>query len=201
MKKWIGNLLILSSVALFIWLWSGQTEVQRNQDQLIEAFAAVKETGEIEEPMSTESKVEPEDKKAKSTLPSGLEGVLSIPSIRLKAPVVAGASAENLDRALGSISGMDKPGELNGSYAIAGHQSHVFGEFFNRLDELQIGERFSYETLKEKMTFEVFDIEIVKPNEVNSLKRQEGIALLSLVTCYPERSNKFRLIVHAKRID
>ena len=200
MKKWIGNLLILTGAALLIWLWSGSNQVQKNQDQLIEAFAAVKDSGETGE-LRIVSDDESVKGKAKSTLPSNIEGVLSIPSIQLKSPVIAGASGENLNQSLASISGMDKPGVLNGSYAIAGHQSHVFGEFFNRLNELQVGEHFSYETMTETLTFEVFDIQIVKPSEVDSLNSQKGMALLSLITCYPERSNKYRLIVHSKRID
>lgn len=200
MKKWISNLLILSGVAMLIWLWFGSNQAQKNQDQLIEAFAAVKDSGETGELIIT-SDDESLKGKAKSTLPSNVEGVLTIPSIQLKSPVIAGASGKNLNQSLASINGMDKPGVLDGSYAIAGHQSHVFGEFFNRLNELQVGEHFSYETMAETITFEVFDIEIVKPSEVDSLNPQKGIALLSLITCYPERSNKYRLIVHSKRID
>jgi sortase A len=96
---------------------------------------------------------------------------------------------------------MDKPGVMDGSYAIAGHRSHVFGKFFNRLNELQLGERLTFETMEETITYEVFDRNIVEPHEVESLNRKKGIALLSLITCYPENSNKYRLIVHAKRID
>jgi sortase A len=99
------------------------------------------------------------------------------------------------------IAGLDEPGELNGSAAIAGHQSHVFGRFFNRLEELQIGDRFKLETRTATLQFEVFNIQIVKPENVNILERQKGISLLSLVTCYPERSNKFRLVVQAKKVE
>ena len=201
MKKWIGNLLILSSVVVFIWLWSGSIETQQEQDQMIEAFAAVKATGEIGEVKAMPPNRGTVQEEVKSAITSNVEGVLSIPSIELKAPVLAGANPENLNQALGSISGMDKPGVVNGSYAIAGHRSHIFGEFFNRLNELQIGERLTFETMEESIKFEVFDRKIVEPHEVESLNRKKGIALLSLVTCYPENSNKYRLIVYAKRID
>lgn len=201
MKKWIGNLLILASVMVFVWLWSGSIKTQQDQDQMIEAFAAVKATGEIGVAKAIRPNDEAVQKEGKSDIPSNVEGVLTIPSIKLKAPVLAGANPMNLDQALGSISGMDKPGVVDGSYAIAGHRSHVFGEFFNRLNELQIGERITFETMEETITFEVFNRKIVKPHEVESLNRLKGIALLSLVTCYPENSNKYRLVVYAKRID
>ncbi|TQR14242.1 sortase domain-containing protein [Psychrobacillus soli] len=41
---------------------------------------------------------------------------------------------------------------------------------------------------------------IVTPENVDILNRQKGMTLLSLVTCYPERSNQFRLVVQAKQI-
>jgi len=200
MKKWIGNLLILSSVILFIWLWAGNVQVQQQQEHIVEAFEAVKATGVSgESVIITTNKVA--NKQLKPALPPDVEGVLSIPSVELKAPVLKGASADNLNQGLGAINGMDEPGVVGGSYAIAGHRSHVLGEFFNRLDELRLGDQFSFETMKETIYFEVFNIEVVKPHEVDILKPQKGIALLSLITCYPENSNKYRLIVHGKRID
>lgn len=51
------------------------------------------------------------------------------------------------------------------------------------------------------LVYEVFDIQIVKPNNVEVLNRQEGISMLSLITCYPERSNEYRLVVQAKQVE
>jgi len=200
MKKWIGNILIVSSAALLIWLWSGTLNTEKEQDRIIEAFAAIKETSESGQSITTDLANSDEKKEAKTTLPPNVEGILSIPSIKLKSPVLTGANPNNLNQALGSITGLDEPGIVNGSYAIAGHQSHVFGEFFNRLNELQVGDQFSYETLEETLLLEVFDIKIVKPHQVSSLNPQKGIALFSLITCYPKNSNKYRLIIHAKRV-
>ncbi|WP_093267583.1 sortase [Psychrobacillus sp. OK032] len=76
----------------------------------------------------------------------------------------------------------------------------MFGQFFNRLNELQIGDQFEVETITETLQYEIFDIVVVKPENVDILKRQKGIMLLSLLTYYPERSNQFRLVVQAKQI-
>lgn len=197
-KKWIGNLLIIAGIAMLIILVLGMKSTQDNQTGLIEAFEAVK----TEASTGAAAQTETAGTSAEAAgLPDGVEGVLTIPAIELQSPVLQGATPGNLNGALGAIEGLDRAGEMNGSYAIAGHQSHVFGQFFNRLNELEIGERFEYETLDETISFEVFDIRIVKPEEVEVLKAQKGVALLSLVTCYPENSNEFRLIVQAKRIN
>lgn len=197
-KKWIGNLMIIAGIAVLITLALGMKGTQDNQTGLIEAFEAVK----TEASTGTSAQTEVPDNSAEAAgLPDGVEGVLTIPAIELQSPVLQGATPNNLDQALGAIEGLNEAGEMDGSYAIAGHQSHVFGQFFNRLNELEIGERFEYETLDETISFEIFDIQIVKPEEVEVLNAQKGVALLSLVTCYPENSNEFRLIVQAKRIN
>lgn len=196
-KKWIGNGLILVGLAMLIILVLGIKNTHDNQTGLIEAFEAVKteaSTGATAQAeavgISTEA----------AGLPDGVEGVLTIPAIELQSPVLQGATPDNLNKALGAIEGLDRVGEMDGSYAIAGHQSHIFGQFFNRLNELEIGELLEYETLDETFSFEIIDIQIVKPEEVEVLNPQKGVALLSLVTCYPENSNEFRLIIQAKRI-
>ena len=197
-KKWIGNLMIVLGIAVLIILALGMKSTQDNQTGLIEAFEAVKTEASTRTPAYSE--VSGTAAKA-AGLPDGVEGVLTIPAIELQSPVLEGATPGNLDIALGAITGLDEAGEMDGSYAIAGHQSHVFGQFFNRLDELKVGERFEYETLDETISFEIFDIQIVKPQKVDVLDAQKGKALLSLITCYPENSNEFRLIVQAKRIN
>ncbi|WP_211356369.1 class D sortase [Psychrobacillus lasiicapitis] len=198
MKKHIGNLLILIAISMLIIVGHGMLKNKQHQEQLIESFASIKTEA------ATSKSVGSKPTKNESALPmeraDDTMGILTIDSIDLKAPVVRGAAQEKLNEALGTIDGLDEPGTLNGTSAIAGHQSHVFGQFFNRLNELQIGDRFELETLTETLQYEIFDIVVVKPENVDILNRQKGITLLSLVTCYPERSNQFRLVVQAKQI-
>ncbi|MFJ7969962.1 class D sortase [Psychrobacillus sp. NPDC096389] len=195
MKKRIGNLLILIAISLLIITGYGMFENKQHQEQLIESFAGIKTEAATNKPIEV-----PHGSTQLIEGTRGVEGILNINAIDLKAPVVRGAAPEKLNKALGKIDGLDEFGTLNGTSAIAGHQSHVFGQFFNRLDELQIGDQFELETTTDTLQYEVFDIQVVKPENVDVLKRQKGITLLSLVTCYPERSNKLRLVVQAKQI-
>lgn len=195
MKKRIGNLLILIAISMLIIVGYGMFKNKQHQEQLIQSFASIKTEAATNKPIEV-----PHGSTQSIEGIRGVEGILNIDAIDLKAPVVRGAAPEKLNKALGTIDGLDEFGILNGTSAIAGHQSHVFGQFFNRLDELQVGDQFELETITDTLRYVVFDIQVVKPENVDVLKRQKGITLLSLVTCYPERSNKFRLVVQAKQI-
>lgn len=197
--KWIGNLLIAIGLASLVILLAGVKNNADQQNELMKAFVALK-TEASDKTDDIEQFQIPEKLEA-ANIPEDMNGILSIPAIELKAPVLEGATPDNLNKALGAISGLDKPGVMNGSYAIAGHQSHIFGKFFNRLNELEKGDIFIFETAEETFRFQVFAIEIVNPEEVEVLEPQEGMAMLSLVTCYPENSNKYRLVVQAKLIE
>ncbi|MEV9640722.1 class D sortase [Mammaliicoccus sciuri] len=193
--KWIANILIIAGAATLLLLISGVHSNKKQQSERLNAFAAMKAEA------ANSSDIHP-------ALPNGtldpklegIEGILDIPQIDLEAPVLLGADEQTLSEGLGAIENMDQPGVIDGSYAIAGHQSHVFGKYFNRLHEMEAGQEFTYETLDGIQRYKVFDIQIVKPEKVEILDSQNGIALLSLITCYPERSNEYRLIVQAKRI-
>ncbi|MCG7346586.1 class D sortase [Sporosarcina sp. ACRSL] len=191
--NWLGTMLIVSGIMLFVFLMDGNVKSEERQRGMIDAFRSVQ--------VAEETAVLPEFAKDETVNLEEMEGILSIPAIDLEAPVLYGADAATLDKSLGAIENMDLPGEMDGSYAIAGHQAHVLGRFFNRLHEMKIGNEFTFQTADEEMVFKVFDIQIVKPNEVDVLKPQEGKALISLITCYPAYSNEYRLVVQGERVE
>lgn len=194
--KWMGTLFIGCGCGLLIWLYTGNAKAEHEQQEVIEAFKSIQVTEPLNETAESTS-----DTHAGSRDVSKVEGILSIPQIDLKAPVLYGADAQTLNRSLGAIKQMDPIGEIGGSYAIAGHQARVFGQYFNRLHEVEVGQELTFETLDAELSFKVFNIEIVRPHEVDVLKAREGIAMLSLITCYPAYSNDFRLVVQAKKIE
>ena len=207
--RWIGNVLLLIGVCLLVWQFIGTKRTENVREQQLDAFANLKAQAETEEqPMESkdkETEMQTEKKTASNKVHEKslgeLVGVLSIPQIDIHAPVSYGATPSILDSGFGAIPSKYEPGVQDGSYAIAGHQSHVFGQFFNRLDELQQGSRFDLETIDELQTYEVYEMRVVFPEEVEAIAEEPGISKLSLVTCYPQNSNKHRLIVMAKRVD
>lgn len=197
--RWCGSVFIVAGAVLLIWLLQGNAKQNAEQQEWIDAFRTIQVADGQTSPKQ-------EDQQAHVAPPShselaGMEGVLTIPVIDLESPVWLGADQATLAKGLGAIRDLDQPGVKDGSYAIAGHQARVFGKQFNRLHEVDVGTTFTFQTVDEEMEFKVFDIKIVKPDEVEVLDPHKGKALMSLITCYPEYSNEYRLVVQAERID
>jgi sortase A len=106
-------------------------------------------------------------------------GILSIPRLRLIAPVFEGTDALTLDRGLGRIRGTAKLGEF-GNTGIAGHRDG----FFRSLKDVAVGELIEISTGREHKDYFVHRIIIVDPSDVSVLK--SGTATeITLVTCFP----------------
>lgn len=96
------------------------------------------------------------------------------------------------------------PGE-KGNIAITGHSSYFswdpgrFKDVFALLHELKDGDKIIIFYQQKKYFYEVYDIQIVMPEQVDILT-QKGENRLTLITCTPIGTNLKRLIVLAKPI-
>ncbi|MBD7984865.1 class D sortase [Sporosarcina sp. Sa2YVA2] len=206
--RWSGTLLMITGVGLLVWLMNGKAKADEHEQQLLHAFQSMQ--AEVpnannrqpqSERTSRKDRIQQTTEQTQANNPiEGMEGILSIPSIEMEAPVMYGTDAAILDQSLGAIENMDPPGAVGGSYAIAGHQAHVFGKYFNRLHEVEVGTEFTFQTTNGDQTYKVFDVKIVQPHEVDVLDPDPEIALMSLITCYPEYSNTHRLVVQAELV-
>lgn len=123
-------------------------------------------------------------------------GIINIPRIGLRAPVAEGADLDILRFALGHMESTTALGKI-GNAVVAGHRSHSFGIYFNRLDEMQLDDEIIVETGTETITYVVYDILLVEPNDVSVLKNSSSYRVLTLITCDPVYNPTHRLIVHA----
>ena len=121
--------------------------------------------------------------------------LLRIPKINLEEAVREGSTRGVLSSALGHIENTALPGE-DGNCCIAGHRNYVFGKYFNRLDEVALGDVIELKTRDNLYEYEVVSIEVVEPEEVRVLDYAEGNNL-TLITCTPFMVGTHRLIVHA----
>lgn len=139
----------------------------------------------------------PEKEKTEET--SGeVFAILKIPSINSEEPVVNGTSGSNLRAALGHEPGTAMPGEA-GNCVIAGHRNYTFGKYFNRLNEVQVGDSIEITTVNDTYQYEVTEIKVVEPDDVEILDATEE-EQLTLYTCTPIYIATHRLVVIAKRI-
>jgi len=134
------------------------------------------------------------------TVISGI-GVLSIEKIGAKLPVTDGVTTAQLKVAVGHVRGTPEIGG-EGNSVIAGHRSYTYGQFFNRLGEIETGDVIRYQPKDgEVMEFSVYEILEVEPGDPAALFQPEGINTITLLTCTPIRTATHRLLVRAELIN
>ncbi|WP_411200834.1 class E sortase [Streptomyces cyaneofuscatus] len=137
--------------------------------------------------------------------------VLRIPRIGLTAPVAEGTTKGGvLDRGyVGHYTRTAQAGRA-GNFALAGHRN-THGEPFRRLDRLRRGDRITVETRDAVYTYTVdkslartapSDSGVIAPvprsNITTSVGYSEPGYYLTLTTCTPEFSSRYRLVVWGK---
>lgn len=106
---------------------------------------------------------------------------------------------DTLKYAVGHFKETAMPGE-KGNFALAGHRNYTFGEYFNRLDELENGDEITMKTTKGSFTYKVYGKKVVLPEQVEVLNPTKE-ATMTLITCTPVRVATHRLIINAKLIN
>ncbi len=124
-----------------------------------------------------------------------LLGRIEIPVIDAAMPIVQGASDENLKAAAALLDGTSPIGSV-GNAAIAAHRSYTYGRFFNRLNEVNLGDEIIITTPDEVYTYIVYEIKVVEPTDTSVLNRNSRDRVVTLITCDPIYVASHRLIIH-----
>lgn len=133
---------------------------------------------------------------------NGIFGYINIDKIGVHLPIYHGTSDPVLNVAVGHIEGTSVPAGGESTHTVlSAHRGLPSAKLFTDLDEMEIGDVFTITVLDRVLTYEVHEIQIVLPNEVDSLYVQDGEDLCTLVTCTPYGINTHRLLVHAHRIE
>lgn len=120
-------------------------------------------------------------------------GILTIPKINVKVAVAEGTGAKELKYTVGHFSQTAAPGQA-GNFAVIGHRSYRFGQFFNRLDELEPGDRVTVKNAHGTYTYKITEAFVVEPEDTWVLNSSES-GVITLITCTPVRVATHRLIV------
>ena len=133
---------------------------------------------------------------------NGVMGYIEIPSIRCTLPIYHGIDEAVLQVAVGHIDWTSLPtGGESTHTVLSGHRGLPSAKLFSDLDKLREGDIFMIRVLDELYTYEVDQILIVKPEEVDPLLIEEGKALCTLVTCTPYGVNTHRMLVRGHRVE
>jgi sortase A len=224
----VSGLLILGFVAqqLFVTTWFAQQNQDALAEEAQEHFAAT-EVAEVEyAPPATQdttpegsddvtppgvddpqSDAAPDRSEPRSLLvetkPASGDAfaVIRIPSIeRLRDgwTVVEGVGVRDLKNGAGHMPTTPLPG-LPGNSVISGHRT-TYGAPFHELDTLEAGDIIEVETAIGTHTYEVREVQIVRPTDVWVTDTREG-SWLTLTTCHPKFSSRRRLVVFAELVD
>jgi sortase A len=132
----------------------------------------------------------------------GLMGYIEIPSIDVSLPIYHGSEEKVLQEGVGHLEGSSLPvGGESSHCVLVGHRGLPTAKLFSDLDQLKEGDVFTITILDETLTYEVDQIRIVEPQEVDDLAIEEGADYCTLVTCTPYGINSHRLLVRGRRID
>lgn len=133
---------------------------------------------------------------------TGIMGYVEIPSINCSLPIYHGTEESVLQIAIGHLDWTSLPvGGMSSHCVISGHRGLPSAKLFTDLDEMSEGDIFMLRVLDEVLTYEVDQISIVLPTQVEELHIEEGEDYCTLVTCTPYGVNTHRLLVRGHRIE
>ncbi len=192
----ISILLILVGIGLLLFAFKGKWETKKVQDQLYDKFISQeKEDVNHEESKNNkeESKNNKEEKLPYVDMVNPI-AVLQIPKMNLKVIVAEGTDDEIIKYAVGHFKDTAMPGDM-GNFALAGHRNYDTGEFFLRLNKLEINDDIIVSTHNETFTYKVTESFTVAPEDTYVIGESQD-AIITLVTCTYD--GKERLIVKGK---
>ena len=133
---------------------------------------------------------------------SDVMGVIEIPEIAVMLPVYHGTSEMVLQVAVGHLHGTSLPTGGPGTHcAFSAHRGLPSAKLFTNLDQLDLGDTFTLRVLDRVLTYEIDQIVVVLPHQVEALEIEEGMDYCSLITCTPYGVNSHRLIVRGHRVE
>ena len=133
---------------------------------------------------------------------TGIMGYVVIPKINVRLPIYHGTDPAVLEIAIGHIAGSSLPvGGESTHCVLSGHRGLPSAKLFTDIDQLKEGDQFMLEVLGDTLTYEVDQIKVVLPDELDDIEIEEGKDLCTLVTCTPYGVNTHRLLVRGHRVE
>ena len=133
---------------------------------------------------------------------NGIMGTIVIPAINIKLPIYHGTSEKILEKGIGHLEGSSLPlGGENTHTVLTGHTGLSNAKLFTDLSEMKEGEFFFLNILGEQLVYQINQIRIVLPTDLEELYIKKGKDYCTLVTCTPYGVNTHRLLVRGERVE
>lgn len=124
-----------------------------------------------------------------------------VPSVNIDLHVFHGTDSATLTRGAGHMYGTSLPvGGVDTHAVISAHTGMRAHTYFDRLVEVGLGDEFFIDVAGERLAYEVDDISLVLPHEIDAVAMVPGQDLVTLLTCYTPPENTHRLLVRGHRV-
>ena len=133
---------------------------------------------------------------------NGIMGYIEIPAIDVLLPIYHGVGEDSLERGAGHMPSTSLTIGGRGTHAvISAHSGMATARMFTDLEQLEAGDVFYLHVLNEALSYEVDQILVVKPYQIDALKIDREQDYVTLITCTPYGVNSHRLLVRGHRIE
>lgn len=123
-------------------------------------------------------------------------GAISVPAVHMQLPIVYGISNINLTIGAGTMKQEQVMGQ--GNYSLAGHNMNNGKTLFSPLTKAKEGMKVYITDFQTIYEYQISDMFIVKPTQVEVIQDQGDEKLITLVTC--NYNGEKRMIIRGKLI-
>lgn len=135
-------------------------------------------------------------------LESDVVGIVTIPKMNVELPLLLGANYDNLQLGCAILTETSMPiGGESTNCVIAGHRGWNNQKILRDIEKLEFGDLVYVQNIWETLVYQVCQISIIYPDEIEKVYIQEGRDLITLVTCHPYRVNSHRYVVYCERVE
>lgn len=133
---------------------------------------------------------------------NGIMGYIEIPAINIDLPIYHGTTGAAMEKGAGHMEGTSLPVGGVGTHAvISAHSGMSSAKLFTDLDKLELGDMFFITVCNQKLAYEVDNIAVVEPTDIDLIRIDTQQDYVTLLTCTPYGVNTHRLLVRGHRVD
>ena len=132
---------------------------------------------------------------------NGIMGYIMIPAINIDLPIYHGTTGAAMEKGAGHMEGTSLPVGGIGTHAvISAHSGMASAKLFTDLDKLKLGDMFFITVCNQKLAYEVDNIAVVEPTDIDLIRIDTQQDYVTLLTCTPYGVNTHRLLVRGHRV-
>lgn len=133
---------------------------------------------------------------------NGIMGYIMIPAINIDLPIYHGTTGAAMEKGAGHMEGTSLPVGGVGTHAvISAHSGMASAKLFTDLDKLKLGDMFFITVCNQKLAYEVDNIAVVEPTDIDLIRIDTQQDYVTLLTCTPYGVNTHRLLVRGHRVE